>query len=122
MISNTKNSIKEDLEDSRQIDQRLDEVLAKLIAAGLNLKDVEFLGERAREKKANNHCKQSRQQALPLANNPSDLKPPELVFEKEIVNEVKANVDPLEDKKDENANSDEVDAAKLKQCQTKQKR
>jgi len=120
MISNTKNSIKEDLEDSRKIDQKLDEILAKLIAAGVNLKDVEFLDERAREKKVNNHCEQIRQQALPLANDLSDLKPLELVFEKEIVNELKANVDPPEDKKDENANSDEVDDAKLKQCQTKQ--
>ena len=110
----------EDLVDSHQIDQKLEEVLAKLIAAGVNLKDVEFLGERAREKKANNHCEQSRQHALPLANDPSDLKTPELVFEKEIVNEVKAIVDPPEDKKDENTNSDEVDAAKLKQCQKKQ--
>jgi len=78
------------------------------------------LGERAREEKANNHCEQSRQQALPLAKDRSDLKPPDLVFQKEIVNEVNANVDPLEDKKNENPNSDEVDASKLKQYLTKQ--
>jgi len=120
MISNTKNSTKEDLEEPSQIFQKLYEVLGKLIAAGVNLKDLEFLGERAREKKANNHFEQNRQQALHLANDPSDLKPHELVFENEIVNEVKANVDPPEDKNDEKANSDAFDAAKLKQCQTKQ--